>query len=184
MYALSFLLTGTRAHAKAIVRRAIALQPRFDQFGSVELDRLIVLTSRELKVVRQPGPSPSGHEAVRLFDAALTLNASTREAWVLRDVIQLEEIHAARAMDCSKSALRRFEESARAELAEYASPSALASLRLLADRVGDGAAAIELSVSLGREHRRTQHVRSVLYALAALVLIWVTAEYATWRIGG
>lgn len=184
MYALSFLLTGARAHAHAVVRRAVALQPAFEQLGAIELDRLIVLCSRELKQRREPIDAPSGHEAIRLFEAALGLESSAREAWILREIILLDETHAARAMDCSKNALRRFLESARESLARAATPAALDALRVLADRVGDGAAAVELAVSLGREHRRTQHVRHALYALAVLVLIWVTAEYATWRIGG
>lgn len=184
MYALAFLLSGSRGHAVDITRHAIGLRPEFELATAVELDRLIVLASRELGLVRTPEHPPSGHEAIRLFESVLSLRPSVREAWILRDVIELDATHAARAMDCSKVALSRFVETARAELGADLNADALAELRRLADAVGAGDSVAQLSASLGREIRRERRSNQILFALAALVVLWVTVEYVCWRAVG
>lgn len=192
MYALAFLLSGTRERAIAIGRHAVSLRPEFDRLSAVELDRLIVLSSREQgpsheQAESTPGAqtgAPSGHGAVRLFDAAMRLRSSAREAWMLREVIELDDTHAARAMDCSKIALNRFVEIAQHELGEHLTLDALAGLRRLADQVGQSESAAMLGASLGRDRRREQRSHQLLFTLCGLVLLWVTVEYACWQAVG
>jgi len=129
---LALLFSGDVERARE-VHTAVGLRAKVEAIEAYRLDRLVVLEHRERRGPRRRvsrdrgdgvGAASSASEAAGavgasagegsargLIDAAWAyealeaLSPQGREAWLLRRVEGMEEIAAARAMDCSKTAL-------------------------------------------------------------------------------
>lgn len=161
MWRLAYLLSGEPAAAERLFADLMRDRGRIETVDGLRLDRMIVLRWREC---RPDTPPTDDHGDLAPVYA---LPAQPLEAWLLRRVEQMDEVAAAQAMDCSKTALRLHLEAADHLLAEHADhPDALAAeLRRRADAL-DPAPVLEAWRS-GRRKRR----RMLLVAAAILVLI-------------
>lgn len=113
VWRLAVLLTGDTAAAAALFSGIMRHRKRIERVEPQRLDRLILLRARErAEALRDPANvEPRFARVYRLPEQPL-------EAWVLRRVEQLDETVAARAMDCSKTALRLHLKAADEALAE------------------------------------------------------------------
>lgn len=116
----AWLLTGEADAAERVLTQVLSVRLDPRRLTRAQRDRLIVQRSREVMSSRRggvPGPGAGesanlSAEANQLLAAAWRLPRQSLEAWLLRDVEALEEIPAARAMDCSRTAMGRFREAA------------------------------------------------------------------------
>ncbi|MFG0258070.1 MAG: sigma factor-like helix-turn-helix DNA-binding protein [Phycisphaerales bacterium JB043] len=140
---LALLLTGDEARADAVLGVVLASQADLDAIEIARVRRLVILRSREESLTREPTSRPwfervrarhlqarGEHREERsdtrpeVFDgiALVALRACERldrqqmEAWLLHRVEDLDLRQAARAMDCSTSALQRHLERAEESL--------------------------------------------------------------------
>ncbi|HYE02821.1 MAG TPA: hypothetical protein VD963_06265 [Phycisphaerales bacterium] len=137
LWRLALILTrGDHPLAAELALRAAArIRP-----GAVDLarlDRAVIQACRELPRAGPARPRGAAADAAPLLVRAGALPRQAFEAWALRRVEELDERHAARAMDCSRTALRLH--LARAETllgAEGTAPTEaeLAALRAWLDR--------------------------------------------------
>lgn len=141
IWRLSHLLTGDPRAASALVDRVLRASADAASLEPSRLDRLIIQQAREM-----PGghgrvgsaPAIADPEAARALEAAMSLPRQAHEAWVLARIDELDELHIARAMDCSKTALRHHlaaaDEQMRAKLGDRAA-LAIAALKAHADQL-------------------------------------------------
>jgi hypothetical protein len=107
------LLTGEWGGAMRVARSILARYDNPLRVGESALARGIVQESRAWARTHErdappaaPTWQPPAGAPGQLFHALASLPSQQREAWTLIRVEQLGEIDAARAMDCSKTALR------------------------------------------------------------------------------
>ena len=102
VYRLALLLTGSRVSATKVIDAVRKAQPDLRRLDHARLQRLTILRSRE-----QPS---SRLEDDRLDPTLATflagLDGQAREAWLLIHAFDLEQRRAAKAMDCSITALQ------------------------------------------------------------------------------
>lgn len=118
-------------------------------------------------------------EGLRMMGALLALPTQRREAWILRELDEIEPIEASRAMDCSRQAMERHLAFARATIGEALSdetPALLEALRRDADALEPG----RFFFTPGRRTRGMRRLRRwawwiALTALsAAIVIVWLS----------
>lgn len=113
VWRLAFLLTGDAGSAESLF---IQIMREHRRIGSVEpdrLDRMIIMRAREHPQHTQRRLRPDPH-----LSTLYELLPQPLEAWLLVHVEQLEERSAAKAMDCSITALRLHQEAAEDYLTE------------------------------------------------------------------
>lgn len=114
---LALLLTAEPIRAAEALAIILTTNPDILRIGESRIDRMIVQHARG-ELLPQPASSeapdsdiPLGavvslsDPARRLWDACRTLDLQPREAWILRDLEEMDEIPTARAMDCSRTAI-------------------------------------------------------------------------------
>ncbi len=108
VYRLALLLTGDPDASERVVAAVVDAQPDLDRLDSAHLDRLTVLRARERRGRRRD------HAAFpdRVGRALLRLPRQVREAWIFTRVYRTPDRAAAKATDCSVTALRRHVEQA------------------------------------------------------------------------
>lgn len=111
---LALLLTADPSRAADALSLILAANPDIRRIAESRIDRMVIQHARgELA-----GPAPANQPDItldhiltlsdparRLWDAAARLEQQPREAWILRDLEQMDEIPTARAMDCSRTAI-------------------------------------------------------------------------------
>jgi hypothetical protein len=146
IWRLAHLLTGDAGAASALVDRVLDAQPDPGALEAYKLDRLIIQQARGMAGMsgpREPAPLPPGENDVahRTLATALTMPRQALESWVLARIDLLDELHCARAMDCSKTALKNHlgaaDEQMRARLGGKAT-EAIDALRSYADALDPG----------------------------------------------
>jgi hypothetical protein len=138
VWRLAFLLTGNGPAATALIDQLRRTRRDPASLEPALLDRVIIQNSRSLPkaaaVVLPTSPStPFGSTgpAAEALAAALRLPRQPLEAWVLRRLDDLDELHIARAMDCSKSAARLHLNSADETMASRLGPGLTAAVSAL-----------------------------------------------------
>ncbi|MCB9844547.1 MAG: hypothetical protein H6811_00975 [Phycisphaeraceae bacterium] len=173
LWRITFLVTGTRGRAMDVLGRVLRSGHNLRGIEDVFLDRLILQQAREaLGPDASPIPGADGRGAEdraqdpadgagaarSLFAHVHGLRRQLLEAWVLANVEALDDVHIARAMDCSRTAALRFLESAEQALTRSMGPGyteAVGALRNLS-RSLDGRSAVGAArarVSAGRRRR-------------------------------
>ncbi|TVQ81653.1 MAG: hypothetical protein EA380_01175 [Phycisphaeraceae bacterium] len=114
---LALLLTAEPRRAADALAIILSTNPDILRIGESRIDRMIVQHARgeiaPLPAYSETTVSDVPLDAVvslteparRLWDACRTLEAQPREAWILRDLEEMDEIPTARAMDCSRTAI-------------------------------------------------------------------------------
>ncbi len=118
---LATLLTGTRERADSLYKHVMNDRRTLKRVEPERLDRLIIQRAREwaAKPSRAPGGDRPAEDPVSAGRLALReLPHQAMEAWLLRRVEQLDPTTAARAMDCSKTAMAMHLEKADAHMHE------------------------------------------------------------------
>ncbi len=103
VYRLATLLTGNPVAAAQVISAVLDAQPDLSRLDSVHLDRLTVLRSREI----DPGLLVGRGVPAAGAAALAALRPQQREAWVFVRIYGLTPRDAARAMDCSLTAMQR-----------------------------------------------------------------------------
>lgn len=181
LWRLAFLMAGDRDRAARLL--ADVLTQRAEQIAAkeqVHVDRLLLQHAREMfgkeslhqDAAPPPADAPGGR---RLFAALHTLRRQPMEAWILTNVERLDEIHVARAMDCSKSAMSQFLRQAEEHLQREFSGELDGAARELRDlsrqvNAADGFARAREHIS---ERRRRRLVRRWLPLAIVLLLALV-----------
>jgi hypothetical protein len=178
---LAFLLTGDASAATRLIDRVAKLQRHQESLEPAFLDRLIIQNSRSLPKSAAISLPPAGAikdatAASQALTAALSLGHQPLEAWVLKRIDDLDDLHIARAMDCSKTALRLHLAAADERLATVLSdkllPSA-AALRAYADAL-DPAPLILAHREEFRKQRAARLKRwAIIAGVAALLIAFV-----------
>jgi len=101
VYRLAALLSGNPLAAGEVIHAVLDAQPNLDAMESARMDRLTVLRSREI----EPGRIVDDRIPAGLAEAIAHLSPQQREAWVLVRIYHVPMREAARAMDCSVTAL-------------------------------------------------------------------------------
>lgn len=180
-------LSGDRAAADAAVIEALRSRRDLRAVAAFRVNRLIVQGARQWSrsagiVAAADGALASAiadESALQLWAGACALERQAFESFVLLDVQGLELIEAARAMDCSRTALIRFREAARSQLDPLlgdAMPAALDSLRAAIVTADPEPSMATIECAQRRLVVRRRLVAATqLFILAACmaVLIWV-----------
>lgn len=189
---LTWLLLDAHAD-RAAAATARVLSSRFDlaRIDPARLDRLCVLASRHAagrdssRRTARPAPSDAAAgvrpaaERLAPLHAASALPRQCLEAWVLTRVEGLDEVHVARAMDCSKTAAARHLARADELLAgtPAANPDSIRALVAQLDALDPGPALRVVTARL----RRRRRIRLAMAALGAAVV--AGGLYLVWRSG-
>ena len=162
VYRLSCLLGGDPALALRVIESVIDVPAGMASLDGAHLDRLTILRTREL--IDRPRPL-AGIDPI-LARRFADLPFQHREAWVLREVYGIEPRDAARAMDCSVTALERHLAGARSGIEQSAGEGEALSEALRAR-------SLELSPpKLLRKQRRTiARVRRVLRIVLRVAML-------------
>lgn len=185
VWRLAFLLTANPDAASTLV--SILPAPRHDAIEPAILDRTIIQNARSLpradavNLSATPLCAPVTLTlATDALAAAHKLPRQPLEAWILKRIDDLDDLHIARAMDCSKTAARTHlaaaDEAMALRLADRL-PSALAALRDYIDSLDP--------TPLIAAHRHRRKIRranrlKIAAGLIAAALLLVT--YITLRI--
>ena len=110
---LALLLTAEPSRAADALAIILSTNPDILRIGESRIDRMIVQHARGELAPQPTSASDIPLETVvslteparRLWDACRTLETQPREAWILRDLEEMDEIPTARAMDCSRTAI-------------------------------------------------------------------------------
>ena len=117
VWRLAYLLVGDEAAAGELFNRVMRDRKVIESVEPERLDRLILMRVRE-----QNGSLKTRFELDPHVAVLYGLPSGSREAWLLTHVEDMDELSAAKAMDCSKKALAqhltRAEEELRRELGE------------------------------------------------------------------
>jgi len=122
IWRIAFLMAGSTDDAERVLRGILRSRHDLRKLDLVNLDRLVLQHTRELlgnePRVDLAGPSAGkpADNARSLFREIQSLRRQCLEAWVLTEIERLDDIHVARAMDCSRTAAQRYLESAREQL--------------------------------------------------------------------
>lgn len=164
---LALLLTGDSAVAATIALDA----GRHKDLASLpadRLDRLVIQHAREMPAKKR-GPWPTSlptpdSQTTAALAFLGSLPTQPRDAFILQRIDELDDLHAARAMDCSKTALANHLAAAdEAFVTEFGdeTQSHIRSMRTYADSLNPDPA-----ISATREHqRRRRKQRRVLIAI-------------------
>lgn len=182
---LAFLLTGNPNAASSLIERVFKIQKNPASLEPALLDRLIIQNARylpkstEVILPRIEGVFNTAPAAAALT-AALSLPHQPLEAWTLRRIDDLNELHIARAMDCSKTAARLHLASAddrlTSLLGEKLLPSA-AALRTYADAL-DPAPLITAYRHKARRRRIAKlKLWAIIVAAATLLISFAVLKY-------
>lgn len=173
---LGFLLTGNPDSASSLLA-LIRGSPKSPSDPAL-LDRFIIQHARSLPrsdplLPSTPTSSPTTLAAAQAaLSAALKLSRQPQESWVLKRLDDLDDLHIARAMDCSKTAARTHlaaaDESMSARLADRLTPS-IAALRDYTDSLDP---APLISAYQQRRHSdRALRLKKIALASAAAILL-------------
>lgn len=175
MWRLTYLLSGDHARGVRVLRSILADARDPASLDPVHLDRLVLQHARQVlgDDPREPTGGEPRSDAARLLRSAQRLRRQSLEAWVLTRVEGADEVHVARAMDCSKTAATRFLATADAFLDQHedAVRSAARELRNLSLTLNPDDAFDEAVSQLGALRRRRFAARFFPIAVAALYLI-------------
>lgn len=113
VYRRGLILTGESAGADHVAEAVLARYDNLHRVGESALLRAIVQEARAWSTMEEssdpssspPWTPPTGPPA-QLFAALKGLTGQQREAWTLSQLEQLGEVDVARAMDCSRTAMR------------------------------------------------------------------------------
>jgi len=109
------MLTGGPEPAERVVASVLRVQPELRKLAAYQRDRLLIQHSRAVRhadAARAAAFLGVDGVGAGLVGALRELAPQQREAWVLMELEGYETIPAARAMDCSKTAMARFLEEA------------------------------------------------------------------------
>lgn len=178
---LAFLLTGNPDAASSLIERVFKIQKNPASLEPPLLDRLIIQNARylpkstEVILPRIEGVFNTAPAAAALT-AALSLSHQPLEAWVLRRIDDLDELHIARAMDCSKTAARLHLASAddrlTSKLGGQLLPAA-AALRAYADALDPAPLIATYRVESRKRRIAKLKVRAIIAAAAILILSFI-----------
>jgi hypothetical protein len=163
VYRLATLLTGDPVAATRVIEAVVDAQPDLSKLGNARMDRLTVLRSREIT------PATLAAEGVppRMTTALSRLSFQHREAWVFTRVYRLTAREAARAMDCSVTAMNRH-----LQMADSAMRG------VLGDQVGEAAErllrytmSLDVPAFYRARKRRRRWLRWALWALFGVAAI-------------
>ena len=101
VYRLAALLSGNPIAAANVIQAVLDAQPKLESLDSTHMDRLTVLRAREIA----PGRIVDDRVPSREAEALAGLSPQQREAWVFVHVYKVPVREAARAMDCSVTAI-------------------------------------------------------------------------------
>ncbi len=110
MWRLTFLLSGGREPAIRVLQRILRDQRSPAELDAVHLDRLVLQHIREalggdpLTLTEKQPANP----AAALLQTLHRLRRQALEAWILSRLEGVEDVHMARAMDCSRTAAKNF----------------------------------------------------------------------------
>jgi hypothetical protein len=171
VYRLATLLTGDPVAATRVIEAVVDAQPDLRKLDNARMDRLTVLRSREIT----PATLVAEGVGPRVTTALSRLGFQHREAWVFTRVYQLTPREAARAMDCSVTAMNRH-----LQMADSAMRGALG------DQVTDAAErllrytmSLDVPAFYRARKRRRRWLRGALWALAGAVVIAALAVAGT-----
>ncbi|MBL0926837.1 MAG: hypothetical protein IBJ11_04185 [Phycisphaerales bacterium] len=186
VYRKALLLTGESTSAARVLGTLLSRQPDLARSSDSRLWRAVVEECRAIRT--DDSASPSGlaralgltGAAAMLWSAVERLGPQQREAFVLRDLEDLDEVPAAKAMDCSRTALEQVHRRGARQILSAALgsgyESALAGLRVALDSFDPSAGVAGVKAALGPARARRRLV--VALQLGALLLcmgllIWV-----------
>lgn len=169
VWRVAFLLTGNTDAAGQLFKLIMRDRRRIESIDPARLDRLVVMRAREHaeRTRQQFDPEPA-------LAPVYALDEQPLEAWVLRRVEQLDEITAARAMDCSKTALRLH-----LNVADEALAQAKVDAEVLASALRQRADTLDPAPTI-EAWRKTRRRRS-LVKLAVIAALLITAAITLWR---
>lgn len=170
VYRLAALLSGKPNAAAQVIQAVLDAQPNLRKLSSTRMDRLTVLRAREI----EPGSIVDDRVPRKLADALANVTPQQREAWVFVHVYKVPMREAARAMDCSVTAMTQH-----MTLANEAMERAISAMN--GDTTQDDAAAIfrgwtmsiDVPAFVRREQERKRRFRLVLIAFGVVVAIAV-----------
>lgn len=177
-------LTGDRDSAEWVVAAALGASDNSLKMRADRRDRLITQWARES--LRRQAQEGSAHgdlgleaEGAQLWSASRALPRLQLEAWTTRVLQGMEEIRAARALDCSRTAMNaaldEAEQSLRGLMGD-AYVGAVDSIRTALAGADAGAVVAEIQARTlrARKRRRAMSIlQFVVFAMCVGVLIWV-----------
>lgn len=168
VYRLAALLSGNPNAAADVIHAVLDAQPNLGEMESARMDRLTVLRSREIT----PGTIVSDAVPTVAAKALASLTPQQREAWVFVRMYRVPMREAARAMDCSVTAL-----TTHMNLANEAMDAALGKASGKAITQEEAAAALRkwtMAIDVPRFFRQEQERRRrVRIALLILAIVGV-----------
>lgn len=190
IYQRGLILTGEPAGAGHITGALLARYDNLLRVGESALARSIVQESRAWPRERERAKelpafawSPPHGAPGQLFQAVRALPSQQREAWTLMRLEELGEVDAARAMDCSRTALREVHlagaENSLRPLLGSSYESALVDLRASLRAVDPASPLADLRKQLRVVVLRKRMVRLLMFvAFAAVcgILWWVMTD--------
>jgi hypothetical protein len=170
VYRLAALLSGNPIAAAQVIQAVLDAQPNLRELDSTRMDRLTVLRSREIS----PGMIVDERVPAYVAKALAELTAQQREAWVFVHVYKVPVREAARAMDCSVTAItthlaQASERMGHAVAATGDRPGVTQDDA--AARLREWAISIDVPAFFRREQTRRRRFRVLLVAAGVLVAI-------------
>jgi hypothetical protein len=165
VYRLAALLSGNPTSAAGVIQAVLSAKPNLRELDSAHMDRLTVLRAREI----EPGQIVDDRVSSHVARAVAELSPQQREAWIFVRVYGVPMREAAKAMDCSVTALTNH-----MKLAIEAVDAALAKDERgttpdqAAAMLGRWAMAIDVPRFVEREQSRRRRVRVALVFLAGI----------------
>lgn len=178
VYRLAALLTGDQTTAARVLDDVLAEPGRLKRLDGAHLDRLTVLRCREQK----SGPFAEVAGEKESAAALVGMDAQPREAWIMSHVYSMQPRDAARAMDCSVTALNLHLNRAHAVMHErLGEQGARRAAERLASRLKSMDVPVEIVRLRERRHRMRRAVRwlwMVCVTLGVLaVLAWGASQW-------
>lgn len=181
IWRLAFLLTGNGAGATTLIDQIHRVQRNPLSLEPALFDRMIIQNARSIPRSGSPVvpagnvPAATLAGAESALTALLSLNQQPREAWILRRIDDVDELHAARAMDCSKTAARTHlssaEESMAARLGERLLP-AIAALRLYADSLDPAPLVSQHRADAALKKRQRLKRNAIIAGIASMLALF------------
>lgn len=177
-------LTGDRRSAEWVVASALGATDNPNKMRQDRRDRLITQWARE-SLRREALQTTHGDhldfgpEGAQLWSASRALPRLQLEAWTLRVLEGMEEIRAARALDCSRTSMNAALHEAETALQQLLGDHYVSAIGSVRTALAEADAAEVLSAiaegqRLAKARRRTMSiVQFVLFAACAGVLVWV-----------
>jgi len=189
VWRLAFLLTGNAPGATALIDRIQRIRRDPATLEPALLDRLIIQNARSIRptqsLILPTSPStPFGiaGPAAEALTAALRLPRQPLEAWVLRRLDDLDDLHIARAMDCSKSAAKLHLNAADEVMAGRLGPGFAAgvdALRRFADSLDPEPFILAHREESRRQRRTRLRNTALIIGAAALILTYILLRVLT-----